>query len=90
MRESQYQASLFDTVRSLLTGYCVLGLASSSSSRLQHGRVVGGRSGAKARDDVAVPSDEELLEVPGDVARLALGVGDLGELGVERVAALRR
>ena len=32
-----------------------------------------------------VGGDEELLEVPADVAAVALGVGDLGELGVDRV-----
>src|SRR5207244_3977483 len=42
----------------------------------------------EARDDVAVAADEELLEVPADVAGVALGVGGLGERLVQRVATL--
>ena len=37
--------------------------------------------------DRAVGADEELLEVPADVAGVPLGVGDVGELGVDRVPA---
>src|SRR6476469_8231100 len=33
----------------------------------------------EAGDDAAVATDEELLEVPADVARVALGVSGLGE-----------
>src|SRR6476661_4819957 len=40
---------------------------------------------AESRDDRAVAADEELLEVPADVAVVAFAVGGLLELGVERV-----
>ena len=44
----------------------------------------------EARDDVAVRRHEELLEVPADVAGVALGVGVWVSSRVERVAARRR
>ena len=40
--------------------------------------------------DRAVRGEQELLEVPADVAAVALGVGDLRELVVDRVARRRR
>src|SRR5580658_7334644 len=51
-------------------------------------RVLGVGARAEAPDDLAGGGDQELLEVPHDVARLALGVGDLGQLGIDRVAAV--
>ena len=48
------------------------------------GRVVGRDAGAEAGDR-AVRGDEELLEVPADVAVVALGVGDLRQLVIDRV-----
>ena len=41
-------------------------------------------------DDLAGGRDEELLEIPLDVAGLTLGVGGLGQQLIERVALLRR
>src|SRR6266567_2774425 len=35
--------------------------------------------------DLAIPADQELLEVPLDVARLALGIGHVSQLGVQRM-----
>ena len=43
---------------------------------------------AEAGDDLAARRDEELLEVPADVAGVALGVGDRRQLLVDRVAGL--
>ena len=43
--------------------------------------------GAK-RATVPSGGDQELLEVPADVAGVAVGVGDVGQLGVERVPAV--
>src|SRR2546421_5494848 len=51
-------------------------------------RVLGRGQGPEAADDLAVAGDEELLEVPLDVAGLALVVGVRRELLVQRVAAL--
>src|SRR4051794_17542217 len=49
--------------------------------------VVGCHHGRVAGDDLAVGRDEELLEVPADVAVVALHIGRPGELGIERMAA---
>src|ERR1700712_3280372 len=43
---------------------------------------------AKALEHLAIGRHQELLEVPLHIASSAFGVGRLGELGVERVAAL--
>ena len=61
--------------------------ASMASTRVGSSGSTWGRNRATTSP---VGRDEELLEVPGDVAGLALGVGGLGELGVDRVAAGRR
>src|ERR1700728_1648055 len=53
--------------------------------RLDDRGVLGLRAGAEATDDLAGGGDDELLEVPHDVAGLSLAVGDLGQLGVDRV-----
>ena len=53
---------------------------SSVASGLDHRREAG--------DDLAVAADEELLEVPADVAGVALGVGGRRELLVQRVAVV--
>ncbi len=45
-------------------------------------------AGTEPLDDGAVGCDEELLEVPLDVARGALGVGGLGQFLVQRVPVL--
>ena len=52
--------------------------------------VVGRDDGRIAGHHLPVGSHEELLEVPPDVAVVAFGVGGLGELVVERMAARRR
>ena len=53
-----------------------------------------GRVGFGARtepiDHLATGCEQELLEVPLDVARLAVGVGGLGQLGVQRMPVRRR
>src|SRR5262249_56156968 len=56
--------------------------------RAHESRVVGSRGRTEAAHHLAVGGHEELLEVPLDVARLALVVGEHGELLVERVAAV--
>src|ERR1700722_532625 len=56
--------------------------------RLDDGCVLGLGPGAEATDDLAGGGDDELLEVPHDVAGLALAIGDLGQLGVDRVTAI--
>src|ERR1700689_704533 len=56
--------------------------------RLDDRGVLGLRAGAEATDDLAGGGDDELLEVPHDVAGLALAAGDLGQLGVDRVPAV--
>src|ERR1039458_2949031 len=56
--------------------------------RLDQGGVLGGHHRAVARHDLARWADEELLEVPPDVADVAVGVGHLLQLRIDRVLAL--
>src|SRR5438105_15913777 len=49
-------------------------------------RVLRSDQGTEARHHLAVGRDEELLEVPLDVAGLTVGIGLLGQYVVERMA----
>ncbi len=49
---------------------------------------VGLGAGAEALHHGTVGREEKFLEVPLDVSGLAVGVGGLGQLGVERVAVV--
>ena len=59
-------------------------LASTAATTLSSSGVIIGEKRAAISPS---GDEEELLEVPADVARVAVGVGRLGQLGVERVAA---
>src|SRR4051812_47252749 len=65
--------------------------ASGGEVGLDEGDDLGGLrlgEGPEPGHDLATGGDEELLEVPLDVAAGALRVLHLGELGVQRIAAL--
>jgi hypothetical protein len=62
--------------------------AASAASMASTMRVLGLDLGPEAPDDLAGARDEELLEVPGDVAGGALGVGRRRQLLVDGVAVV--
>src|SRR5262249_15741908 len=66
---------------SLLAGECL-------SDRAANLGALGLDQRGEALDDLAVAPDEELLEVPADVAGVTFGVGRWSELLVERVPAV--